>query len=170
MRKNSIKNTRINGEVQKVLAEIIRKEIKDPRISPWTSVVAVEVAPDLKSCKAWISVLGGEDACKKTLEGLNSAMGYIRRQLAHTINLRNTPEITFVMDQSIAYGVDMSHKIDEVMAQDRQTAILRGDVVEDADGSDDEDADGFDDEDEDGSDENDEDMEDGESDEEDPEE
>lgn len=128
MRKNSIKNTRINGEVQKVLAEIIRKEIKDPRISPWTSVVAVEVAPDLKSCKAWISVLGGEDACKKTLEGLNSAMGYIRRQLAHTINLRNTPEITFVMDQSIAYGVNMSHKIDEVMAQDRQNAILRGDA------------------------------------------
>ena len=130
MRKNSIKNTRINGEVQKVLAEIIRKEIKDPRISPWTSVVAVEVAPDLKSCKAWISVLGGEDACKKTIEGLNSAMGYIRRQLAHTINLRNTPEITFVMDQSIAYGVNMSHKIDEVMAQDRQSAILRGEAVE----------------------------------------
>ena len=130
MRKNSIKNTRINGEVQKVLAEIIRKEIKDPRISPWTSVVAVEVAPDLKSCKAWISVLGGEDACKKTIEGLNSAMGYIRRQLAHTINLRNTPEIKFLMDQSIAYGVDMSHKIDEVMAQDRESARLRGDEVE----------------------------------------
>jgi len=136
MRKNSIKNTRINGEVQKVLAEIIRKEIKDPRISPWTSVVAVEVAPDLKSCKAWISVLGGEDACKKTLEGLNSAMGYIRRQLAHTINLRNTPEITFVMDQSIAYGVNMSHKIDEVMEQDRQNAILRGDVDAEADSED----------------------------------
>ena len=130
MRKNSIKNTRINGEVQKVLAEIIRKEIKDPRISPWTSVVAVEVAPDLKSCKAWISVLGGVDACKKTIEGLNSAMGYIRRQLAHTINLRNTPESTFVMDQSIAYGVNMSHKIDEVMAQDRQSAIERGEAVE----------------------------------------
>ncbi|MCR5459161.1 MAG: 30S ribosome-binding factor RbfA [Acetatifactor sp.] len=133
MRKNSIKNTRINGEVQKVLAEIIRKEIKDPRISPWTSVVAVEVAPDLKSCKAWISVLGGEDACKKTIEGLNSAMGYIRRQLAHTINLRNTPEIKFLMDQSIAYGVDMSHKIDEVMAQDRESARLRGDEVEASD-------------------------------------
>ena len=52
MRKNSVKNTRVNGEVQKVLAEIIRGEIKDPRISPWTSVVAVEVAPDLKTAKA----------------------------------------------------------------------------------------------------------------------
>ena len=52
MRKNSIKNTRINGEVQRVLADIIRGEIKDPRINPLTSVVAVEVAPDLKNCKA----------------------------------------------------------------------------------------------------------------------
>lgn len=117
MRKNSIKNTRINGEVQRVLAEIIRGGIKDPRISPWTSVVAVEVAPDLKSCKAWISVLGDEEARMGTLQGLKSAEGFIRRQLAKIINLRNTPEITFVMDQSIEYGVNMSHRIDEVMAQ-----------------------------------------------------
>lgn len=118
MRKNSIKNTRINGEVQRVLAEIIRGEIKDPRISPWTSVVAVEVAPDLKSCKAWISVLGDEGVREDTLQGLKSAEGFIRRQLARTINLRNTPDITFVMDQSIEYGVNMSHRIDEVLAAD----------------------------------------------------
>lgn len=117
MRKNSIKNTRINGEVQRVLAEIIRGEIKDPRISPWTSVVAVEVAPDLKSCKAWISVLGDEEARAGTLQGLKSAEGFIKRQLAKIVNLRNTPEITFVMDQSIEYGVNMSRRIDEVMAQ-----------------------------------------------------
>lgn len=116
MRKNSVKNTRINGEVQKVLAEVIRGEIKDPRISPLTSVVAVEVAPDLKSCKAWISVLGGEEARVSTLQGLKSAEGFIKSRLAKTINLRNTPDITFVMDQSIEYGVNMSRKIDEVMA------------------------------------------------------
>ncbi len=116
MRKNSVKNTRINGEVQRVLAEIIRGEIKDPRISQWTSVVAVEVAPDLKSCKAWISVLGGDEERKSTYEGLKSAEGFIRRKLAQTINLRNTPDITFVMDQSIEYGVNMSHRIDEVIA------------------------------------------------------
>lgn len=116
MRKNSIKNTRVNGEVQRVLAEIIRGEIKDPRISPLTSVVAVEVAPDLKSCKAWISVLGGEEAREATLQGLKSAEGFIRTKLARTINLRNTPDITFVMDQSIEYGVNMSRKIEEVMA------------------------------------------------------
>lgn len=117
MRKNSVKNTRINGEVQKVLAEIIRGEIKDPRISQWTSVVSVEVAPDLKSCKAWISVLGGDEEREATLQGLKSAEGFIKRQLAKTINLRNTPDITFVMDQSIEYGVNMSHKIDEIMAK-----------------------------------------------------
>ena len=122
MRKYSVKNTRVNGEVQRVLAEIIRGEIKDPRISPWTSVVAVEVAPDLKSCKAWISVLGDEETKQATLQGLKSAEGYIKRQIAKTINLRNTPDITFVMDQSIEYGVNMSKKIDEVMEQDEEKA------------------------------------------------
>ena len=118
MRKNSVKNTRINGEVQRVLAEIIRGEIKDPRIAPMTSVVAVEVAPDLKTCKAWISVLGDEKAQRDTLAGLKSAEGYIRNQLAKTINLRNTPQITFIMDQSIAYGVNMSKLIDEVVEKE----------------------------------------------------
>ena len=118
MRKNSIKNTRVNGEVQRVLSEIIRGEIKDPRIGALTSVVAVEVAPDLKSCKAWISVLGGEEEREATLAGLKSAEGFIRRQLAQRINLRNTPEITFVMDQSIEYGVNMSRKIDEVVGRE----------------------------------------------------
>ncbi|MDO4513677.1 MAG: 30S ribosome-binding factor RbfA [Lachnospiraceae bacterium] len=116
MRKNSVKNTRINGEVQKELANLIRGEIKDPRISPWTSVVSVEVSPDLKTCKAWISVLGNEDDIQNTLKGLQSAEGYIRRELAKRINLRNTPEIRFIMDQSIAYGVNMSKKIDDVIA------------------------------------------------------
>lgn len=122
MRKNSVKNTRINGEVQRVLAQIIRGEIKDPRIAPMTSVVAVEVAPDLKTCKAWISVLGDEKAQKDTLAGLKSAEGYIRGQLARIINLRNTPQITFIMDQSIAYGVSMSKRIEEVVASDREAA------------------------------------------------
>ena len=120
MRKNSIKNTRINGEVQRVLAEIIRGEIKDPRISSLTSVVAVEVAPDLKSCKAWISVLGDEEARKATYQGLKSAEGFIKSKLAKEINLRNTPSITFVMDQSIEYGVTMSKKINDVIASEHE--------------------------------------------------
>ena len=114
MRKNSIKNTRVNTEVQRELSKIIRAGIKDPRVAPWTSVVAVQVAPDLKTCKAYISVLGDEKAQADTVIGLKSAEGYIRRQLAHNLNMRNTPEITFVLDQSIEYGVTMSKKIDDV--------------------------------------------------------
>ena len=114
MRKNSIKNTRINMEVQRELSQIIRSEIKDPRIHPLTSVVAVEVTPDLKYCKAYISVLGDEEAGKATIEGLRSAASFVRRGLAHRVNLRNTPEIKFILDQSIEYGVNMSKLIDEV--------------------------------------------------------
>ena len=118
MRKNSIKNTRINGEVQKELSTIIRNEIKDPRIHPMTSVMAVEVAPDLKTCKAYISVLGEKEAKEATIKGLNSAEGYIRRQLAKNLNLRNTPEIRFILDESIEYGVNMSKLIDDVTQKD----------------------------------------------------
>ena len=105
MRKNSIKNIRINEEVMRELSNIIRGE---------TSVVAVEVAPDLKTAKAYISVLGDKKSQADTLAGLKSAEGYIRRTLAKNINLRNTPAITFIIDQSIEYGVEMSKKIDEV--------------------------------------------------------
>ena len=114
MRKNSIKNTRINMEVQRELSEIIRLEIKDPRIHPMTTVVSAQVTPDLKYCKAYISILGDEEAGKATIEGLKSAEGYIRRELARRVNLRNTPEIKFILDQSIEYGVNMSKLIDEV--------------------------------------------------------
>ena len=91
MRKNSIKNTRINGEVQKELSSIIR---------------------------GYISVLGNQEAKEATIRGLNSAEGYIRRQLARNLNLRNTPEIRFILDESIEYGVNMSKLIDDVAKRD----------------------------------------------------
>lgn len=114
MRKNSIKNTRVNMEVMRELSNIIRGGIKDPRVAPMTSVVAVEVAPDLKTCKAYISVFGDEKSQADTVKGLQSAEGYIRRELARNLNMRNTPTIQFVLDVSIAYGVAMSKKIDDV--------------------------------------------------------
>lgn len=126
MRKNSIKNTRINGEVRRELSNIISYKIKDPRIHSMTSVVDCEVTPDLKFCKAYISVLGDKEAQEETLQGLRSAEGYVRKELARSINLRNTPEITFVMDQSIEYGVNMSKRIDEV------TAKMHSDAEEEA--------------------------------------
>lgn len=130
MRKNSVKNTRINGEVLKELSNIIRSEIKDPRINPMTSVVAVVVAPDLKTCKAYISVLGDEKSQKDTITGLKSAEGYIRRQLARTVNLRNTPEIRFILDQSIEYGINMSKLIDEVTEHDNKMHVEVEDETE----------------------------------------
>ena len=115
MRKNSIKNTRINMEVQRELRDIIRTEIKDPRVTrAMTSIVSVEVTPDLKYCKVYVSVLGNAEAAQAAIAGLKSAVGYIRRELAHRINLRNTPELLFVLDQSIEYGVHMSRLIDQV--------------------------------------------------------
>lgn len=117
MRKNSIKNTRINGEVQNVLAELIRAGMKDPRVSPLTSVVQVDVAPDLANAKVYISVLGNEEMQKNTIAGLKSAEGYLRSQLAKKINLRHTPQLHFILDQSIEYGVNMSKLIREVNEQ-----------------------------------------------------
>jgi ribosome-binding factor A len=123
VRKNSIKNIRINEEVRRQLQEIIMRQLKDPRVDPMTSVTKVEVAPDLKTCKAFISVLGNSEALGTTLEGLQSAEGYLRRELARIVNLRNTPQIRFIPDDSIAYGVDMSKKIDEVIAQDESRYV-----------------------------------------------
>lgn len=114
MRKNSIKYTRRNGEVQKELSKIISQEIKDPRIHPMTSVTSVEVTPDLKSAKVYISVLGSAKEMEETEKGLQSAASYIRGQLAKNMNLRNTPELHFIMDDSIAYGVNMSKRIDDL--------------------------------------------------------
>ena len=117
MKKNSIKYMRVNGEIQKVLSDIIRGGIKDPRIAPMTSVTDVDVTTDLKQCKAYISTLGDDKAKADTMAGLKSAEGYIRRQLAKTLNLRNTPEIIFIEDRSLEYGARMNKLINEVMEQ-----------------------------------------------------
>ena len=119
MRKNSIKNVRINSEVQRALSELIRMGVKDPRVSSLTSVTDVEVAPDLKTAKVFVSVLGDEKKQKDTLEGLKSAMPYLRSQLAKSINLRNTPELRFQLDTSIEYGMHMSALINQVKAKDK---------------------------------------------------
>ena len=129
MRKNSIKNIRINGEFMRIISEAIRFS-KDPRISPMTSVMEVEVAPDLKTCKVWVSVLGDALDRKNTMEGLQSATGYIRSTLAQEINLRNTPTLRFIMDDSIEYAINISKKIDEVTAADAKAQEERKDEDE----------------------------------------
>lgn len=120
MRKNSIKNHRVNDAVMRELSAILAREIKDPRIAPMTSVTGVQVAPDLKTCKVMISVLGDEEAKQQTMEGLRSSKGYIRHLLAQNLNMRNTPELLFRLDNSIEYGVRMSKVIDDLVAQESE--------------------------------------------------
>ncbi len=117
MKKDSIKNIRINQEVQRELSTLIQREIKDPRIHMMTSVTRVEVAPDLKTAKVYISVLGSEEELNNTIRGLKSAAPFIRSMLAKDINLRNTPELIFIPDTSIAYGVDMTKRLEDLVAQ-----------------------------------------------------
>ncbi len=78
MKKNSVKNIRINSEVQREMSQIIREEIKDPRVHPMTSVMAVEVTPDLKFAKIFVSVLGSEEEKEKTMEGLKKSASFAR--------------------------------------------------------------------------------------------
>lgn len=122
MKKGSIKNNRINGEVLRAMTEIIRDDVKDPDVDPFVSVTRVEVTPDLQFCKCFVSTLGSEEELKKTVEGLTRAKGFIRTEIAHRVNLRKTPEITFIPDRSMEYAIEMSKKIDELLKQAGSTS------------------------------------------------
>ena len=106
---------RINDEMQKEVAQILR-EVKDPRVSgAFVSVIAAEVTPDLKYAKIFYSFLNQSDP-KEVARGLKAASGYIRRELSVRMNLRITPELTFIRDTSLAHGAHIAsllHKIEE---------------------------------------------------------
>jgi ribosome-binding factor A len=107
--------TRINEEIKKELAQIVSHEIKDPRVSDsMISIVAVETTNDLKTAKVFISVLQ-DNKKEDVINGLNAAQGFIRKEIARRVNLRNTPELLFKLDESIEYGMHMSKIIQEVM-------------------------------------------------------
>jgi len=106
--------TRINDEIARVTAEVIRSEMSDPRISSVVSVMRAETTNDLKYCKIWISVLGDQDKQASTMEALNASTGFIRKRIADIVNLRSTPEITFAFDDSIEHGMRMRKLIEEV--------------------------------------------------------
>ena len=93
---------------------IISREVKDPRIDPLATVTNVIVAPDLKTAKVFVSVMGDEENKKNTIAGLKSAAPYIRSCLAKTVNLRNTPELKFMLDDSIEYGIHMTELINSL--------------------------------------------------------
>ena len=113
-RQGGTRLTRINDEIAKVTAEVIRSEMSDPRIGAVVSVMRAETTSDMKFCKIWVSVLGDTDKQQETMEALRSGTGFIRKRIAEIVNLRTTPEITFVFDDSIEYGMRMRQLIDEV--------------------------------------------------------
>jgi len=106
--------TRINDEIARVAAEIIRSEMTDPRIGTVVSVLHAQTTNDLKYCKVAVSVLGTPEQQQETMTALSNAAGFVRKRVADILNLRNTPEITFVFDDSIAHAMRMHKLIDEV--------------------------------------------------------
>jgi len=105
---------RISEEIRKEISDIIRHDVKDPRISEMASIVKVEVTGDLRYAKVYISVLGNEEDRKNTMEGLKKASGFIRRELGNRLDIRYIPELQFVSDHSIEYSVEISRRINEL--------------------------------------------------------
>ena len=111
--KGNTRISRINDEILRELSQIIRTEVKDPRIGTMTSIIRVETTQDLKYCKVFVSVLGNDEEKDSVMKGLKNAGGFIRHLLAERLNLRYTPELTFKLDDSVEYAVRMSKLIDE---------------------------------------------------------
>lgn len=105
---------RISEEVKRELSQIIKYDIKDPRLSEMTTVVKVDVTKDLRYAKAFISVLGNEEEKVSTIKALKSAAGFIRKEVGSRINLRYTPEFVFELDNSIEYGMNISKILHEI--------------------------------------------------------
>ena len=114
MKKGSIKNTRINAEVRKEIQNVVMNGIKDPRVSAMTTVTDARVTADLRYCTVYVSVLGSEAEAEETLAG------FIRSELAHSVNLRITPELKFVLDESMAYGAHIDKVLEELHLSDTE--------------------------------------------------
>lgn len=115
MKKTNTRIARINDEILMEVATILRGEMKDPRVSGvMVSVMRVDTTSDLKYCKIYISVLGTDKVKEDALEGLKQSAGYIRRELAHRINLRSTPELKFLLDDSLDYSIKMEGLMKQV--------------------------------------------------------
>ena len=104
---------RINDEILRVCADILRTDIKDPRVSAMVCVTDVETSSDLSYAKIFVSIMGDEAEKKEVLEGLKNAAGFIRRGVAQRVNLRNTPELKFLLDESLDYSLKMAKLIKE---------------------------------------------------------
>ena len=105
---------RIAGEMRRVLSDIIRKDLKDPRIPTVTSITNIKLAKDLKYAKIYISIYGTEEEKNAAHDALRGSSGFIRKLLGQKMIIRALPELTFVLDESIEYGSYMTKKIEEL--------------------------------------------------------
>ena len=105
---------RINEELKRALAEVIHNDIKNPGISPMTSVLRVEATNDLKFAKTYISVMGSDKERQATMEALKSAKGFIKHQLSRRMTIRRIPELLLRLDDSIEYGIHIEQLIREI--------------------------------------------------------
>lgn len=105
---------RINDEIKKELSEILRSGLKDPRLTGMASVVRVETTADLKHCKVYVSVLGDDEAKKVCMDVISGAKGYIRSSVASALDLRQTPEFKFILDDSLDYSIKINKLLDDV--------------------------------------------------------
>lgn len=112
MKSNRI--ARVNDEMLREISNVIRSELKDPRVSAMTSVTKVDTASDLSHAKVYVSILGDDSQKAEVMEGLKNAVGFIRSQLAASINLRVTPKISFVLDDSLEYGMKIDRMLREI--------------------------------------------------------
>lgn len=116
--KNNNRIGRIDEEYRKELSQIISYELKNPNVTGMISVTKVKVTPDLKFAKVYVSILNSKNI-KETMEGLKKSSGFIRSELAKRINLRNTPELIFEIDDSMEYGAKIDSILKEILPNEK---------------------------------------------------
>ncbi|MGI6085662.1 MAG: 30S ribosome-binding factor RbfA [Acetivibrionales bacterium] len=106
---------RLSEEIKRELSDLIRNQIKDPRLPEFVSITAVRVTKDLRYAKAYVSVLGDEEKKNDALTVLKNAAGFIRHEIGQRVNIRYTPEFSFILDDSIEKGMYISKLIDDTI-------------------------------------------------------
>ena len=124
MPKDYPRSRRIAEQVQRDLSDVIRLELKDPRVGMIT-ITDVEVTPDHKLAKVYFTQLGDESKIEETMRGLQHAAGFLRSELARRFEMRTVPQLRFVYDASVERGMRVSHLIDTAVADDVQQAKRR---------------------------------------------
>ena len=114
MAKNDTRLNRINEELKKEISHVLTFELKNPNVTGLLSVTRAKITPDLKYAKVSVSILNSKNI-KETLAGLKKSSGYLRSELAKRINLRNTPELVFELDESLEYGARIDSILNDIM-------------------------------------------------------